>query len=110
MYPEAYYCEDLDLHVHLAGSISVIMNRRIMNPHMRIEFLQFLLHIMPQKDVSDRRQKENNLYKDVFFQNKACMKYLMHALVVVYIDSEKTDYYGKFQHRYASANIMEYIW
>lgn len=39
IYPEAYYCEDLDLHMQLAGSVSVIMNRRIQNPHMRIEFL-----------------------------------------------------------------------
>jgi hypothetical protein len=54
IYPEAYVCEDLDLHMQLAGSVSVIMNRRIQNPHMRIEFLQFLLHIMPQKNVSDR--------------------------------------------------------
>ena len=34
----------------------------------------------------------------------------MHALILVYTDSEKTDYYGKFQYRYASANIMEFIW
>ena len=33
----------------------------------------------------------------------------MQALITVYIDSEKTDYYGKFSYRYASANIMEYI-
>lgn len=64
---------------------------------------------MPQKNVSDRHQKQNNMYKDVFFNNQACLNYLMHALIVVYVDSEKTDYYGKFQHRYASANIMEYI-
>jgi len=36
------------------------------------------------------------MYKDVFFNNQACMNYLMHALVLVYVDSEKTDYYGKF--------------
>ena len=46
----------------------------------------------------------------MFFNNAALRKYLMHALVVVYIDSEKTDYYGKFQQRHASASIMEYIW
>lgn len=34
----------------------------------------------------------------------------MHALIIVYIDSEKTDYYGKFSYRYAAASIMEYIW
>jgi hypothetical protein len=34
----------------------------------------------------------------------------MHALIVVYTDSERTDYYGKFGFRFAAANIMEYIW
>jgi ubiquitin conjugation factor E4 B len=34
----------------------------------------------------------------------------MHALIVVYIDSEKTDYYGRFQQRQTSASIMEYLW
>jgi hypothetical protein len=34
----------------------------------------------------------------------------MHALIIVYIDSEKTDYYGKFGFRFAAASIMEYIW
>lgn len=33
----------------------------------------------------------------------------MHALIVVYIDSEKTGYYNKFTWRCSSANIMEYI-
>jgi ubiquitin conjugation factor E4 B len=33
----------------------------------------------------------------------------MQALIVVYIDSEKTDYYGKFSFRYAAASVMEYI-
>jgi hypothetical protein len=33
----------------------------------------------------------------------------MQALIVVYIDSEKTDYYGKFSYRYASSSVMEYI-
>lgn len=46
----------------------------------------------------------------MFFLNAALRKYLMHALIVVYIDSEKTDYYGKFQQRHASASIMEFIW
>ena len=34
----------------------------------------------------------------------------MHALIVTYVDSEKTDYYGKFQQRFASASLMEYVW
>ena len=33
----------------------------------------------------------------------------MQALIVVYIDSEKTDYYGKFSYRYAASSVMEYI-
>lgn len=77
---------------------------------MRIEFVNFMLHIMPQKSVSKHHEKENRLYKDVFFNNGALRKYLMHALIIVYTDSEKTDYYGKFGFRYASANVMQYIW
>lgn len=34
----------------------------------------------------------------------------MHALIVTYTDSEKTDYYGKFGFRFAAANVMQYIW
>ena len=34
----------------------------------------------------------------------------MEALVTVYIDSERTDYYGKFTYRYISSMIMEFIW
>jgi hypothetical protein len=49
------------------------------------------------------------LHKDVFFQNMVLKKFLMHSLIVVYGDSEQTGYYGKFQYRYASAKIMEYI-
>ena len=46
----------------------------------------------------------------MFFHNAALRKYLMHALVVVYIDSEKTEWYGKMKYRHSSASIMEYIW
>lgn len=49
------------------------------------------------------------MYKDVFFFNPVLRKHLIHALVSVYNDSEKTEYYGKFSYRYASSNIMEYI-
>jgi ubiquitin conjugation factor E4 B len=65
---------------------------------------------VPQKKVSKGHEKENQLYKNDFFTNAALKKYLMHALIIVYIDSEKTDYYGKFGYRYAAASIMEYIW
>ena len=63
---------------------------------MRIDFINFFLHIMPQKKVSSHHEKSNRLYKDIFFQNEACQRHLMHALLIVYIDSENTDYYGKF--------------
>jgi hypothetical protein len=96
--------------MQLAGSVAVILNRRIDNPHMRIEFVSFLLQIMPQKKVDKSHEKQNRLYKDVFYNNSALRKYLMHALVVTYVDSEKTDYYGKFQQRFASAALLEYIW
>lgn len=58
------------MHLQLAGSLSVIMNRKIANPHMRIDFINFLLHIMPQK--KSHNEKSNRLYKDIFFQNEAC--------------------------------------
>lgn len=61
--PEVYYGNDVELHVHLAGSISVIMNRRIRNPHMRIEFINFLQYLLPQKNVSSGQEKQNNLHK-----------------------------------------------
>ena len=96
--------------MQLLGSLNVILNRRIQNPHLRVEFLKFGLYITPRKDVNPRNIMENDLYKTAFFDNEACRNYLMHAVIIVYIDSEKTDYYGKFQHRTAAANIMEYIW
>ena len=42
-YPEIYVGADQDMHLQLAGSVGVILNRRINNPHMRIEFISFLL-------------------------------------------------------------------
>jgi len=63
---------------------------------MRIEFINFIHHLIPQKKVSSHHEKQNNLYKNDLFNNQALKKYLMHCLVIVYIDSGKTDYYGKF--------------
>ena len=77
---------------------------------MRIGFIDFLQQIVPQKKVSQDHEKQNQIYKNDFFSNAALKKYLMHALIIVYIDSEKTEYYGKFGYRYASASIMQYIW
>lgn len=59
--------------------------------------------------MSQSHEKRNRLYKDVFFVNPILQNYLMYALIIVYIDSEKTDYYGKFSYRYASSSVMEYI-
>lgn len=107
---EVYLGADADLQMQLVGTVSVVLNRRLGNPHMRIDLINFLLHLVPQKNVSKHHEKQNRLYKDVFFVNDALKKYLMHALLVVYVDSEKIDYYSKFQYRFASAHLMEYIW
>lgn len=45
--PEAYYAADLDLHMQLAAGVSLILNRRMGSPHLRIEFVNFLLHLVP---------------------------------------------------------------
>ena len=110
IYRESYYGVDQDLQTQLAGTVSIILNRRIAYPHMRIGFIDFLQQIVPQKKVSEGHEKQNQIYKNDFFSNNALKKYLMHALIIVYIDSEKTEYYGKFGYRYASASIMQYIW
>jgi hypothetical protein len=34
----------------------------------------------------------------------------MEALITVYIDAERTTYYGKFHFRYCASLIMEFIW
>ena len=34
----------------------------------------------------------------------------MHALIVVYCDSELTAYHTRFRYRYAAAYVMDYIW
>ena len=45
--PECYVGFDQDMHMQLAGSVAIILNRRIDNPHLRIEFINFILQIMP---------------------------------------------------------------
>lgn len=95
-YPYSYHYQNIDLNMQLLGSLNVILNRRIQNPHLRVEFLKFGLYITPRKNVNPRNILENDLYKTAFFDNEACRNYLMHAVIIVYIDSEKTDYYGKF--------------
>ena len=101
---------DADLHMQLAASVSVILNRCMGSPHLRIEFVNFMLHLVPQKKVPQGQEHNNRLYKDVFFHNAALQKHLMHALIVTYTDSEVTYWYTKFSYRYAAAYVMEYIW
>lgn len=43
IYPETYFGYDQDMHMQLAGSVSIILNRTLGNPHMRVEFLNFFL-------------------------------------------------------------------
>lgn len=50
------------------------------------------------------------MYKDVFFQNVTMKKYLMNAIVVVYIDCERTGYYEKNNFRFYASLLMEYLW
>lgn len=94
----------------MANCVSTIINRRISNPHLRIGFIEFIFYLIPMKNVDSSQEKENNMYKNDFFNNIALKKYLMLALILVYSDSEKTDWYGRFHFRYYSANIMEFIW
>ena len=46
----------------------------------------------------------------MFFNNDALKKHLMHALIVVYCDSELVSPYIKFKYRYGAAFVMDYIW
>lgn len=110
IHPEAYYGKDTDLNMQVSTCTSMILNERIKNPHTRIDFVNFIMYLVPQKKVGKGHEHQNQLYKDIFFRNETMKEYLMEALINVYIDSEKTDYYGKFTYRYASAHIMEYIW
>lgn len=75
--------------------------------------MTFLVYLVPQS-FSNKKAKhhdrEDTLYKDIFFTNHTLKEFLMEALVTVYIDAERTDYYGKFSYRYYSSMIMEYIW
>jgi len=50
IHPDSYFAADQDLHLQLAASVSLILNRRLGSPHLRIEFVNFLLHLVPQKN------------------------------------------------------------
>jgi hypothetical protein len=100
----------------LATNVSVILNKRIKNPHTRVEMIKFIAYLVPQSFMNKRRQsnkhqdREDQLYKDVFFQNTTMKHYLIEALVNVYIDAERTGYYEKASFRFYASIIMEYVW
>ena len=107
---DVYFGADLDLQMQLMGAVSVLMNRPAGIVHSRLDLVKFPLHLVPMKNVSKHHERENRLYKDVFFVNDGLKKYFMHALIVTYVESEKLDSYTKPQYRFAASHIMEYIW
>lgn len=48
MQPEAYYGKDVDLGIQMATCVSVILNKRVKNPHIRAEMIKFLAYLVPQ--------------------------------------------------------------
>ena len=50
------------------------------------------------------------MHRNDIFNSMAFKKHLMHMLIVVYVDSEKVDWYSKFKYRHSSAAFMEYAW
>lgn len=73
MSPESYLGKDLDLHMQLALNTGVILNKRIKNPHLRADMINFIAMLIPQSFINRNKpdkphhQREDNLYKDVFF-------------------------------------------
>jgi Ubiquitin elongating factor core len=118
MNPEAYSgCKETELALQLATNVSVILNKRVKNPHIRAEMIKFIAFMVPQsffnrnkKDRPQQDNREDNLYKDVFFTNPTLKSYLIEALVAVYIDSERTGYYEKASFRFYASVIMEFVW
>ena len=116
MQSEAYLGKEIDLHIQLATNVAVILNKRIKNPHIRAEMIKFLAYLVPHQAANkhqprnQRQEREDNLYKDVFFASVALREWLMEALVVVYIDAERTGYYEKASFRYYASMIMEFVW
>ena len=102
--------------MQLAVNVNVILLGQIVkNPHARAEMVQLLAFLMPQsvlsgKEADKYHYREDNLYKDVFFNNRSLRLLLVEALVTVYIDAERTGYYEKASFRFFASGIMEYIW
>ena len=47
MQPEAYLGKEVDLHIQLSASVVVILNKRVKNPHTRVEMIKFLAYLVP---------------------------------------------------------------
>jgi len=113
---EAYFGQGVDLNMQLSVCVKVILlGALIKNPHARAEMVQFLAFLMPQsvltgKDADKHHQREDALYKDVFFTNRSLRLLLVEALVTVYVDAEKTGYYEKASFRFFASGIMEFVW
>ena len=116
MNPEAYYGKDVDLNIQVATNTTIILNKRVKNPHIRAEMVKFIAYLVPQsfmnksRKSNPRQDRDDNMYKDIFFQNITMREYLIEALVNVYIDSERTGYYEKATFRFYSSLVMEYVW
>ncbi len=48
MNPESYYGKEIDLGIQLATCASIILNKRVKNPHVRAEMVKFLAYLVPQ--------------------------------------------------------------
>lgn len=75
--------------------------------------MTFLMYLVPQSFSNKKakvQDRDDAMYKDIFFTNTTLKEHLMEALITVYIDAERTDYYGKFSYRYYSSLILEYLW
>lgn len=46
--PESYLAKEIDLHMQLAFNVSVILNKRVKNPHLKAEMVKFLVYLVPQ--------------------------------------------------------------
>jgi hypothetical protein len=94
--------------------VSVILNKRVKNPHTKAEMIKFLAYLVPQsfmrKGRPHKQDREDQLYKDVFFQSVALRNYLIEALITVYIEAERTGFYEKSSYRFYASMLMEYVW
>ena len=47
MQPEAYLGKEVDMHIQLSVSVVIILNKRVKNPHDRVEMIKFLAYLVP---------------------------------------------------------------